>query len=322
MSSDSSSSGNISSGSTTILPSAMSDQPIMTTTSTARSNNPGSPSTECQIATSNPGDHVLEDVDPSTQCCKPLPRDIDHGYTMYRHLSKLVCTSTSHRVIRILQIGANTGDNDNDHLHAILKKQNKKVSPHSVNAILVEPVPWLFKRLSKVYAEQQEHGTVHLVQAAVSNQVGKTTFTAPKEGTRGWKAQMGGLVLPPRTEKFVHRNKAYNSFEKIEVDTVTVRSLMETHWGGHTSYADVIVIDTEGGDYIIMKHIFQDRSLLHNVSIIQFEWKHMTEQRRDELMKVLETEYSMCVLKVHYDVLAYKKSSHVLNGRCNSWYHV
>jgi len=84
------------------------------------------------------------DVGPS-QCCIRIPNDVDRGLNMNRLLTSLHCRRPAESSpLRILQVGANSGGNANDHIYRFLIRG-------VATAILVEPVPWLFKKLVSAY---------------------------------------------------------------------------------------------------------------------------------------------------------------------------
>jgi FkbM family methyltransferase len=239
-------------------------------------------------------------------CCPGIKDDIDLGLSLFHFLSRILCTTwtTSSeadvRRFRIIQVGANSGDNANDHLVRLLKM-------NIAEAALLEPVPWLFEALQRTYQGHRQH--IQLFNVAMSNQAsGNVTFTAPKRGAKGWSNQMGGLSLPPRSLKHVEKKKLHHLFETIQVPSVNVESLLSTlHWD---NLPDAVVIDTEGFDAHIVNMFLdaQSSKSRQKIKLIQYEWKHIGADARTKLIGRL-TEQGYCVTQVHYDDIAVLEST-------------
>ena len=368
-------------------------------------------------------------------CCSTVPGDLDQGYTLRHHLTRLLCASSleeqqrlyrneklllqqqqqqdvkampstrSRRItnqttpaprprvaaigpvpgrpIRVLQIGANTGDNVNDHLNLLLRTG-------FIDTVAVEPVPWLFQRLQQTYAHIPQ---VRTVSFAVTPSDGLTSFQAPRQNATGYVPQMGGLSVPPMS--IGHAGGA-SSFETITVQGLSVLSLLShIGWldgndddddeaaatainrggsvvgGGRSAtrtaawlrMPDVIVIDVEGFDVDVMQQVINASRVvaadwLHKrqtqtttaatspvvsggggvhssgrtavevevasssiadgfadprlyPAIIQWEWKHVNQERNIGLIKRLE-DMGYCVQYVYYDCIAVLPSANAL----------
>ena len=237
------------------------------------------------------------------QCCPGVEGDIDHGFSMYHFTSRLMCAGqryANHRSnkadvpFRVIQIGANTGDNANDHLVKFLKMG-------IAEAALMEPVPWVYERLTDTYKDHSARITT--LNAALSSKAeGNVSFTAPKKDARGWVPQMGGLSLPPRSLASAKKKGLLKFFETIEVRSFTVRSLLQ--YLGWERLPDIVVIDVEGFDAKVVEMFLQ---VMHDaketIPIIQYEWKHLQQPVLVQLRNELASK-GYCVVRVHYDDIA------------------
>ena len=252
------------------------------------------------VALHVPRDNVIpKSRDGSKYCCQAVVGDIDLGMTLTHLMSKYLCQVASSRQhpMRVVQVGANTGDNANDHLVRFLKL-------NVAHGVLLEPVPWIFEALSLTYANHNSH--IVLINAAMSDTVGKVSFTAPRKGAKGWAVQMGGIKLPPKSAKKVNKDKLYGSFEQIVVRSETFLSVLDTA-GWKQEVPDVFVVDAEGYDAVIVNLVLDSVSRNFGVDsripLIQYEWKHLAEVEKAALKERLEL-LGYCVILVHYDAIA------------------
>jgi FkbM family methyltransferase len=237
----------------------------------------------------------------SEACCGPVEGDIDTGLTLSHLMKKLHCTASPEgRRMRVMQVGANTGDNDNDHLVKFLKLG-------VADAVLLEPVPWIFRRLEQTY--RAHSGEVVLVNAAMSETDGTVSFQAPDERARGWDIQRGGINLPRSSVRALKKNKALGLFKTITVDSVTFTTLVrKMGWSGKSKRPlDVFVVDAEGYDAIIMDMLLDSVASTFGedarIPILQFEWKHLAKDARSRVRERL-ARLGYCVHQVHYDDVA------------------
>ena len=337
---------------------AVSTTPPVLGGSAAASRRPFSASPRCDFL--DPGKLALPDtlsargIHAQGACCGAVKGDIDRGWTLRHHIYRLMCAAPlassrstgealpAARRLRILQVGANTGDNGNDHLVSLLKTA-------WVDALVVEPVPWLFSRLRKTYSAVD---SVRPLNVAVAGRDGRLTFQAPKVGSRGWCAQAGGLVLPPKSQQ-----KFGKCMEQIHVDGLTVASILtQAGWSSRrannnkddappqitpegrslavATVPDVVVIDAEGFDEMVARQVLnlsrrhatwrKEAALMVGATvpgdvnggvttggasppdypvILQWEWKHLSAPAQEGLVSDLE-HLGYCVQKVHYDTIA------------------
>ena len=222
--------------------------------------------------------------------------------------------ATGSQRVRVLQIGANTGDNENDHLFRFLRQK------HWAEAVLVEPVPWLFERLSAAYKDLAASGVVTLVNAAVGTKDGTLPFFAPLPDAPGWVKQMGGFKITPRNMNVLKKKKMTKYIKETSVTVKSVGSVLNVarpSWRGRLPH--VVVIDTEGFDASVVAMLLDEvLSMRHELAesgdgeaaealaipVIQYEWKHLSVESDDATMQRLR-DLGYCVLRVHYDTLAY-----------------
>jgi len=208
------------------------------------------------------------------------------------------------RAPTVMQIGANTGSNFNDHLFKFLKMG-------VADAVLLEPVPWVFELLSKTYKDHRDR--IKLYNAAVSDKAeGTVTFQAPKKGAGGMLPQVGGLTIPPMSMAAIKKNGWEKYFEEIQVKSYTIKTLMESV--GWTQMPDVVVVDTEGFDANVVRMLLAESARRQEenpgsrpIRMIQYEYKHLDKDVRTQLKTEL-AEHGYCVVQVRYDDIAIHES--------------
>eukprot|EP00758_Cryptobia_borreli_P006291 Tbor_TRINITY_DN5118_c0_g1::TRINITY_DN5118_c0_g1_i1::g.25769::m.25769 len=217
----------------------------------------------------------------------------------------------TNRRMRVIQIGANVGDNNNDPIVRFLKLEGGGL----VEAALLEPVPWIFQRLNISYHSEVEGGYVYLMRNAMSTIEGIIDFKAPKIQTTGWVPQMGGISIPNRTMKsFARKGKNINGyFDDIKVKSIhfgTVLRRMGWLNGNKevlsNKLPDVVVIDAEGYDKVILVHILDSVQEIYGdvrIPLIQYEAKHIPHEQHLELRKKLE-RMGYCLSVNNVDVVA------------------
>lgn len=279
-------------------------------------------------------------------CCTPVRDDIDKGLTMFHLLTRYLCAAHpspyrlaaagaavpgggdsavasrdgAPRRVRVLQIGANSGDNANDHLYRFLSKR------HWAEAVLLEPVPWLFQQLKTAYRDLQADGTVTLVNAAVGNHSGSVPFWAPLADAPGWVRQMGGFSITPKNLQQLRKKRMLHYMRKTSVSVLSMNRVLTAarpSWRGQ--FPHVVVIDTEGFDAHVVNMLLDVVNATANggdagssghqrhsprpldgtyPAIIQYEWKHVPDADDLRLAERLE-RMGYCTMRVHYDRLAY-----------------
>jgi FkbM family methyltransferase len=264
-------------------------------------------------------DKVLQRRDAMPEgCCASVDKDIDHGWTLSHTMNRFACANELNKkgeVMRVVQVGANSGDNGNDHLV-------KFVRQNMCQAVLIEPVPWLFGQLRKVYAAHSK--TVRLFNVAVSEKDEVITFMAPKKSAKGWRPQMGGINLPPQSLKGLKKTglkkTLENSFEKIKVRSFSFATLLQhAGWGaGAAGLPHVFVVDSEGYDAVIMNMVLDGMERRGGViPVLQYEWKHLSKSVDDQVVARLRA-LGYCVHRAHYDAIAYHAKKYSFPDRCEA----
>ena len=173
-----------------------------------------------------------------------------------------------------IQIGANDGMKF-DPTYLYVRKYRWK-------GILVEPVEYVFEKLKENYL-----GVKGLIfeNVAIGNKDGFKKFYMLKksegENLPFWYDEIGSFlkenVLKQR-DRIEDIDKRLIT-EKIKV--LTLKSLLEKH---NVHKIDFLQIDTEGYDYHILKQIPFDKI---KPSMIIFEDRHLTKERKDYCQKLL-----------------------------------
>lgn len=177
-----------------------------------------------------------------------------------------------------IQIGSHVGDTPNDPIFNIIDNNTK--------LILIEPVPYLFKKLKNNYNKKYGiNENIIFINKAVSDFVGEIEMTIPSEKNNFrklpyWASQLASINP-------YHATGHINSLivEKINVETTTINQIIKEY---NIQQIDLLHTDTEGHDYIILMN--------YNFAIkpkkIMFEHKHMdglfkTDVKYDELSNKL-----------------------------------
>jgi len=189
-----------------------------------------------------------------------------------------------------IEIGANDGK-----MHDFVFK---RVNKQHWRGILVEPVGYYFERLKAHYA-----GNDHLIleNAAIAEQDGTRVLYRVKEGLSYLPAWVNGLGTF-RQEVLLKHGWAipdiHDCMVKEEVRCLTLASLLDKH---AVKKLDLLLIDTEGYDYEIIKQIdFNNMA----PKIIVFEHKHLSAEDRADCEELLRK--NQYIIARHYtNTLAY-----------------
>ena len=187
-----------------------------------------------------------------------------------------------------LQIGAFNGI-DGDPLHQYVKKGLLK-------GCLVEPQPEPFEQLRLNYTGVEG---LAFRRAAIGPRSGTQTMWRVRPGTVGpsWLHQIASF----RREVLLEHSNDIPGLEDAivgeEVPTITFDELYADLW----TVPDIVVIDTEGYDYEIIKLL---NLPVRKPRIIHYEHKHLSIVDRDALLRLLIShEYRIAVKG--YDTTAY-----------------
>jgi FkbM family methyltransferase len=153
--------------------------------------------------------------------------------------------------------GAHSGD-----------KLSKAIETYSKygDVLLVEPVPWLFKKLQEKYGSAK---SVHLLQAVISeNDVDEVSFFAPIESANEiatWGDQLGSLNP---VHALGHNKEFSGKIEEIKVRGISFDTLINKF---EIEQIDVLHTDTEGYDARLLS-VFPFDKIKPRELI--FEYKH------------------------------------------------
>jgi len=180
-----------------------------------------------------------------------------------------------------IQIGANDGKTGDPIFYLI--------NLFSLKGILVEPVPYVFKKLEYNYRKNKN---VFLENSAISSASNGIEFFYLQESNDSelpsWYDQIGSFNY----EVLIKHKPSVKDFDKlltsVRVNTSNFEVLLEKY---KLKNFDLILIDTEGYDYEIIKIIPFDKI---NPSVIIFEHKHLSKDEIDSAIKfLLEKNYSL-----------------------------
>jgi len=155
----------------------------------------------------------------------------------------LFAFSKKHKDVFVLQVGANDGVSG-DPIQQFIKKCKWK-------GLLLEPLPDIFEKLQHNY--QSEEGII-LHNAALAAQDGSVTFYRIREGADvpDWCNCLGSFSR----ETILSHKDRFPAIEDLiveqTVDALTFNTLVEKYG---INRIDLIMIDTEGYDYEVLKQI-------------------------------------------------------------------
>jgi FkbM family methyltransferase len=197
---------------------------------------------------------------------KPNYIDIDHIVSNY---------SAVNQKIYFIQVGSNDG-----------KMQDpiyKYITKDGWNGILIEPVKYLFEKLKENYKGYENQ--LHFENVAISKQNGKQKFYSLKKTDNPsvpfWAEGLGSF-----NKEVILKHKIYiPQIEELlieqELETITLANLQTKH---NVKGPDVLMIDTEGYDYEILKSYPFDE---FKPSLIIYEHRHLSKKDYKESMGYL-----------------------------------
>ena len=184
-----------------------------------------------------------------------LTPDARFGLNVLGYLAEELLAHSGAAALSLLQVGANDG-RDEDSVHDILER-------HTIPAILCEPLPDTFTRLTHTYSGFDH---VRLAQCAIASYDGELELyrIAPDGGKEFSKI---ASFNRDHVEQFRRRSEL--PAESVVSETVpckTIRSLLAAY-GRET--IDIAVVDTEGMDHLICSQFLE---ISPPPTIIQFEY--------------------------------------------------
>ena len=189
----------------------------------------------------------------------------------------------------VVQIGSNDGV-ANDPIHQLL------LAHPGWEALLVEPVPFLFERLRQNYPNQARF---RFENVAISDQPGTLPFYYVAEGaTRKiadlphWHDQLGSFDPDHIRRHFGNRLDAF--IVKTQIATVSMPMLLERH---RVPRIDLLHIDAEGSDWMILRQVDLVRFAPR---IILFEHAHLSETDKQAAREFLSKRYRIADLGMDF----------------------
>lgn len=224
------------------------------------------------------------------KCFNPLVRqNVASTREFERYLSNIV----TNKQIFFIQVGSNDGES-NDPLRRFIISQDW-------SGCLIEPVPYLFKKIEKLY---EKTSNVKTLNYAVSDSAGNCEFfyldpTAQVDfpGLPNWFDQIGSFDRNNIVKHFDGILEPYIISDMVQTVTLDqVMGLMEQ------SNLGLLHIDAEGFDLKILKTLDFNKYL---PEILILEHKHLDSHERIQLLELLE-KYKYCYKFFTDDVVAYQ----------------
>lgn len=168
-----------------------------------------------------------------------------------------------------VQVGAHDG-HEQDPLRRHIKSRNW-------SGVMIEPVPYVFRRLESAYANEPK---IQLVNAAIAPTAGTATlYHLPESSEPGLPLWYDALASFSREVIAKHREfipDIESRIEPIEVPTITFDDLCRQTG---IDRLDVVQIDTEGYDYEIIKLIDLKRL---TPTMLMYEHIHLSPEDQTE----------------------------------------
>jgi FkbM family methyltransferase len=200
------------------------------------------------------------------------------------------------QALTVVQIGSNDGKTD-DPIHQLLSENA------TWNALLVEPIPFLFQRLMRNYAGREN---TQFANVAIGESEGEMTFYYLEEALKiqmpdlpPWFDQLGSFD----SEHIVkHLGEEIRPFVKtLNIPATPLSQLLQKH---SITQIDLLHIDTEGYDWSILKQLDLKT---YRPKVILFEYKHLSTSDRAAAVESLESLYQVQDLSIGGDYLCVRK---------------
>lgn len=186
----------------------------------------------------------------------------------------LLAELAAEKQVFFLQIGAHDGKTD-DHIHSFVRK-------YGWRGILVEPVKPLFDRLVENYRGAE--GLIFENKAVAADNGSHTLFRVRDDADLpDWCSQLSSL----RRDVVLRKSYLAPKFERYlieeQVNCVSFANLMACHG---VTRLDVILIDTEGYDFEILRQVDFDR---YRPRLVIYEQKHLSPAEKKQALRLLES---------------------------------
>lgn len=202
----------------------------------------------------------------------------------------------SKKRINFIQIGSNDGVSGDP--------INKYIKDGNWYGVLVEPVPFLFKRLLHNY--YGSHDKLQFENSAISNESGKVKFyrieTDRLDDYPDWFEQLGSFRKEVVQNNFWQHPELQHLLIEDYVNGITFIELLNKY---SVSKLDLLHIDTEGYDGEIIKMIpFNNIT----IDVIMFEHVHLAEIDYKTTLKLLKSKGYKVGRRSNMDTIAIKKN--------------
>ena len=191
--------------------------------------------------------------------------------------------------VQVVQIGSNDGLS-NDPVHSLLLRNP------SWQALLVEPVPFLFERLQRNYPAESRF---QFANVAVAESEDMLPFhyiaEAARESAGNVSQHFDQLGSFDREHIARHCGTALDSFVvTANIPTLPLPILLERNG---VSRIDLLHIDVEGYDWMVLRQL----DLRHfQPAVILFEHKHLSDEAKREAFRFLRDDYAITNLGADY----------------------
>ncbi len=197
--------------------------------------------------------------------------------------------------ITFIQVGANDGISSDP--------LRKNIIRYKWKGLLIEPVPYVFEKLKKLYSRNQNIRTINVAISdkkisamkfyCVSPDAAKAIVGIPK-----WCDQLGSFDRANITRAF--DGKLINYIEEIEVETTTIDDCIDQNKDIIGNLLDLLHIDAEGHDLKVLMSLNLKK---YTPRIIMIEHKNLSQNDRASLLYYLKDNgYQLKVFK--YDLIA------------------
>ena len=195
-----------------------------------------------------------------------------------------------------LQIGANDGLTG-DPLHPFLSSADSRW-----RGVLVEPVPHVFAQLSERYGHR---GSLSLENAAIAENDGTTIIyrirTTPEDPL--WVEHLASMDAEIVQRNALHYGNAADRIISENVPCLRVETLLRRH---HLESVDLVVIDTEGSDWRILRQFDLNRL---RPKLLLYEHQHLSASDCGEAHDFLERAGYQWAEMPEGDTIAWRRYS-------------
>ena len=190
----------------------------------------------------------------------------------------------------LVQIGANDGKTFDPIYRSLVKNTNWE-------ALLVEPVPYIFNQLKQNYPS---HSRFRFENVAINDGTSQVFYSIRREAEDNienlpyWYYQLGSFEKENILKHFDGLLEPY--LEPIMLKGLTLKDLFLKH---NLGYFDLLNIDTEGYDWKILSQL---DLVKHSPTLIIYEHKHLSDRERAQSLRFLEKNYHVfkcCFINIY-----------------------